>query len=442
MFTRFAIVGLTFHMAGAPAAEPGAMGFTVNELMNLEPSNGVVYFLEKDKSGKWGIAFNERDASREAVEKVYIDLDAKQITLGAPFMDTKGNRQSGGYDRASCAKGRLALKGRADGGKYNVCDSAFTKAAVETGLLTALSAPLTGLLVQTVPYGVVVDKDALATAVAEAGLVERATADREGRKLSAYRSSYAGASRDGATAEQLQRFVDFYTRSGYDPDNVLPGAGVLLEEKRARQAQDAQRIATEQEQRRNEDAVRAEAEARDAVAKSAAEAQRRSEEQKRFRASLKTGDDSNCGLVVEVRTPIAKVQTETGERWLKVERLQPAGGEPCYDPIAVAGSVRSNSSQESGIPPGTRVVRQFSGVTSLGKGACGPLAAPSRDGCSGNVRVSGVVERTSGKRLQIRVASSLLAEDSRLPVPFDSDLGRIEPGSVIWDEAMRWTSMP
>ena len=294
---------------------------------------------------------------------------------------------------------------------------------------------------QTVTYGVVDDKDAMTTAAAEAGLVERATADREARKLSTYRSAYAGASRENATPDQLQLFVDFYTKSGYDPDHLLPGAGSLLEEKRTRQAQDAQKVAAEREQRRNDEAARAEAEARDAAAKAAVEAQRRTDEQKRFRTALKTGDDSNCGLVIEVRSPIAKIQTQTGERWLKVERLQPAGGEPCYEPIAIAGPVRSDARQESGIPAGTRVVRQFSGVTSLGKGACGPLAAPSRDGCSGNVRVSGVVERTSGERVQIRIASALLAEDNRLPVPFNSDLGRIEPGSVIWDEATRWTPM-
>jgi TPR repeat protein len=48
-----------------------------------------------------------------------------------------------------------------------------------------------------------------------------------------------------------------------------------------------------------------------------------------FRKALKTGDESHCGLVIEVKPPIAKVQTMVGEMWLKVEQLFPRGGESC-----------------------------------------------------------------------------------------------------------------
>lgn len=48
-----------------------------------------------------------------------------------------------------------------------------------------------------------------------------------------------------------------------------------------------------------------------------------------FRRSLKVGSDSHCGLVTEVRPPIAKVQTLVGERWLKTAQLYPQGRRNC-----------------------------------------------------------------------------------------------------------------
>jgi hypothetical protein len=48
-----------------------------------------------------------------------------------------------------------------------------------------------------------------------------------------------------------------------------------------------------------------------------------------FRSSLKVGSDSHCGLVIEVKPPIARVQTMVGEVWLKVAQLFPKGKKAC-----------------------------------------------------------------------------------------------------------------
>lgn len=40
-----------------------------------------------------------------------------------------------------------------------------------------------------------------------------------------------------------------------------------------------------------------------------------------LRAKLKVGDETNCGLVIEVKSPIAKIQTNVGEKWFKIDRL-------------------------------------------------------------------------------------------------------------------------
>jgi len=48
-----------------------------------------------------------------------------------------------------------------------------------------------------------------------------------------------------------------------------------------------------------------------------------------FRRTLKVGSDSHCGLVIEVRGPIAKVQAMIGEVWLKTAQLYPKGAQDC-----------------------------------------------------------------------------------------------------------------
>lgn len=44
----------------------------------------------------------------------------------------------------------------------------------------------------------------------------------------------------------------------------------------------------------------------------------------RFRDGLRIGDRSAAGLVIDVKPPIAKIQTATGERWFRIDELQPA----------------------------------------------------------------------------------------------------------------------
>lgn len=43
----------------------------------------------------------------------------------------------------------------------------------------------------------------------------------------------------------------------------------------------------------------------------------------RFRKHLKVGDRTLYGLVIEVKRPIAKIQTVNGEQWFRIEALLP-----------------------------------------------------------------------------------------------------------------------
>lgn len=55
----------------------------------------------------------------------------------------------------------------------------------------------------------------------------------------------------------------------------------------------------------------------------------RNKEVVRFRPTLKVGDETHCGLVIEVKKPIIKVQTMAGEKWLKINQIYRAGSAPC-----------------------------------------------------------------------------------------------------------------
>lgn len=48
-----------------------------------------------------------------------------------------------------------------------------------------------------------------------------------------------------------------------------------------------------------------------------------------FRKSVKVGDASHCSLVIEIKSPVVKIQTMVGERWLKREQLYAEGDAPC-----------------------------------------------------------------------------------------------------------------
>lgn len=54
------------------------------------------------------------------------------------------------------------------------------------------------------------------------------------------------------------------------------------------------------------------------------------QELSQFRSKLKSGDDSNCGLVVERKGEIAQVETMIGLKWVKVKQLYIPGIKGCH----------------------------------------------------------------------------------------------------------------
>jgi hypothetical protein len=52
-------------------------------------------------------------------------------------------------------------------------------------------------------------------------------------------------------------------------------------------------------------------------------------EAREWRKHIVLGSDSHCGLVVDLKPSLAKVQTAIGEKWFKLEQLEPAGSASC-----------------------------------------------------------------------------------------------------------------
>lgn len=135
---------------------------------------------------------------------------------------------------------------------------------------------------------------------------ERTRADRLARAQ--YRYEFKEAER----RQDYAKFISTYAES--DPDGLVAQA-------RERQAE------LDGIQRQEQ----AERERQAQAAEEAAEREQLAIEQnaKQWRRTVKVGDDSHCGLVIEVKGPIVKVQGPAGESWLKLEQLYPPGGHRC-----------------------------------------------------------------------------------------------------------------
>jgi hypothetical protein len=121
------------------------------------------------------------------------------------------------------------------------------------------------------------------------------------RQIASYRKKFEAA----RSASDYEGFAISY--AAYDPDALVPKAKAQAfelrkQEETARQARDAA-------ERAKLVAVKAEA--------------------NRFRAGLKVGDDTHCGLVVGVNGTVVKVQAVVGEHWLKREQIYRPGEASC-----------------------------------------------------------------------------------------------------------------
>ena len=74
--------------------------------------------------------------------------------------------------------------------------------------------------------------------------------------------------------------------------------------------------------------------------------------ERRWRKSeIAVGDKTNCGLVIKVSRPIAKIQTRYGEAWLRIDELVPL--------IELPPLVKSGSGRDSWREPVQKYLQEF-----------------------------------------------------------------------------------
>lgn len=136
-------------------------------------------------------------------------------------------------------------------------------------------------------------------------------------------AQYAIRFKEAETSSELQRFIGLYR--DYDPDGLVSKAQAVLpaqiEKERLLAVQRAKDEALAAERQRLQAEVAADARLRRARQFELRTAQ--------FRKSLQAGDESHCGLVIEVKGPLVRLQTMIGEYWMRIDQVYGADDRDC-----------------------------------------------------------------------------------------------------------------
>ena len=197
----------------------------------------------------------------------------------------------------------------------NACNSDLTsnadqlKNTAKQVAVAALTLGITALAANTLKS---VDPAKVLAAMDSAGVIP---------KVKHYR--YAQDFGTAKTSAQLQSFINRYRDD--DPDGLVSKAQRSLEEVREQERIEGERRAREAELSRQRQERAADLAQRETARRAEAVRLRTA----RFRQSLQAGDQSHCGLVIEVKKPLVKVQAMIGEYWLRTDQVYAAGDHDC-----------------------------------------------------------------------------------------------------------------
>jgi hypothetical protein len=338
---------------------PTLDGFTA--LPIIKPSNYAPFtFQIIRKDSKWQRVENE-STDNEQVEILGIDPQRKTVWLifkngctGAPADQT-----------CQCLKGLTGESRRKNG--YQLCTSNFKTFSANAKIVgTTVLAPLSLILGGNLYTSERVDLDAVLAAAKEANLLdvinqryhdeyknaltqnspslvrlrravntykaaqydpdtlipaaEKQIADMQLTEADAektrfhekYRKTFSNAS----SSEQWRSFVATYGNN--DPDQLIPGAKEKLEIAEIQEEKARKQKAEQQEEQRRKQAKE--------------EADRQAQEQRQlaaFRKTLRDGDETNCGPVIEVKGKLVKISFAVAnygnEHWIRVAEIFPNG---------------------------------------------------------------------------------------------------------------------
>lgn len=203
-----------------------------------------------------------------------------------------------------------------------------------------------------------------------------------------------------------------------DPEDLLGQAKLLLAPylKAEADARDRDRVARE----------------KDAAERAKVQVDRQQKELQQaqlFRKTLAEGDDTSCGLVIEKKAKLVKIQLKSSnsEKWVKLDEIYPVGQSCSLASVNTSGT----TSNAQGISVGQKICRSI-------------RIAKAWAGVNYNetVKAFGFVENSSDKKIQVRI-SGMISNGSDI-TPSGTNINRIdgdivlENGSVIWDASNNW----
>jgi hypothetical protein len=285
---------------------------------NIIPrSNDALVTLRKNDR-KWIVDQNS-GVGRDGVEQVLVcnSCNPKSIYVMARPIEGK----------QFCAKGALNLLTNITEVGYNVCRSEFYKCPTSvTQAVVGWSLAIMGSRMCTPEL----DKEKILSILGEAEVSQWIDLNF----ALVHHAEYLLLFKNISKSADASKFASIYAND--DPDNLIPQAEVLARD--LKENEDSKVIAAtklEDEQRRLDLIKKSEQKelaaevlrlTEIATKKARAEHKIRS---LAFRKNIKLGDESHCGMVVDQKLPLVKIQTMVGERWFRLEQLYENGSAPC-----------------------------------------------------------------------------------------------------------------
>lgn len=270
-----------------------------------EIGSTAVYFIKKSR-GKWVVAQN----GDKKAEMIVVNYPNKQVNLAVKGVKVKSGRAP---DRFWCGT-NLFIPTGSKACKSEFAVVSYTAKQVVAGLLILPAWVITG----TLPRNKIIDTAQLESALKESGLLAYLDQQDNMRWMANYRQEFKSIT----SSSSAEKFIATYQSS--DPNGLVRQARkmrdqYLAQEERQRLAELAQRRAALAQQQALADARAKKEELRVAQARKMVSD---------YRATVRTGSQSNCGPVLEARGGLVKVYHPVmnygNEHWIPLNQIFPS----------------------------------------------------------------------------------------------------------------------
>ena len=451
------VLGIALVTSTVVCSATPQRAYSVSPEISSDYRRGTYYFLTKNgdswKASKTG------DLRQDNVERVVVNIKTAEIVL------TASPRGAGTYYRNTtkweCRKGLYGTGFRLIN-DYSVCSSHLTK-----GVTNPAKAVISGLtlIFGQVVRDVVVDQEAILAIAKSSGLIEMVEEDKQALSdeeiqqekalaLNIYHNAYAAIT----TPRSINSFIEKYRDN--DPEGLITLARSRLPQAELTEYRNAFDAVSKQQsivslnnfiaQYSKYDPEQLTLKARELIQGIELKESDRAKALENFRKNLAEGIETSCGLVVEKKGKLAKIQLKStnSERWVKLDEIYPSG-QSC----SIAPAVNDNSPSKS-TQIGQKICQSLTGTTVSKPTGWEAMGETQYQKYNGHTNLVGFVEGSSSNKIQIRISGISFSGEidqrnrkaSRLPENINESLGsmdgykgsRVQTGSVIWDDYSAW----